>query len=217
MDMPSCAGLCRYQQAELMSIYYKSPILLIEFDQKKSFSLEVRLTLADPYRVRFLLPCGKLTPPLPKQTYVDNKAKAFSSSSSDTDLHAKLVLLTLTFPRLRIIWSQSPYGTSDIFAELKQNNPEPDPDRAVALGAEDAESQEDYREGYETSFNPVPQDMLRSMPGVNSKNFRYLMRHVTNVQELAEMGRGEIGELIGDENARALSGFIEEDSLKGGS
>lgn len=32
-----------YQQAELMSIYYKQPILLIEFDQKKSFSLEVIL------------------------------------------------------------------------------------------------------------------------------------------------------------------------------
>jgi DNA excision repair protein ERCC-4 len=31
-----------YQQCELMSIHYKQPILLIEFDQKKSFNLEVR-------------------------------------------------------------------------------------------------------------------------------------------------------------------------------
>lgn len=31
-----------FQQCELMTTHYKQPILLIEFDEKKSFNLEVR-------------------------------------------------------------------------------------------------------------------------------------------------------------------------------
>ena len=31
----------RYTQCELMSVHYKQPILLIEFEEQKSFSLEV--------------------------------------------------------------------------------------------------------------------------------------------------------------------------------
>lgn len=33
--------LSRYTQCELMSVHYKQPILLIEFEEHKSFSLEV--------------------------------------------------------------------------------------------------------------------------------------------------------------------------------
>lgn len=32
----------RYTQCELMSVHYKQPVLLIEFEEQKSFSLEVR-------------------------------------------------------------------------------------------------------------------------------------------------------------------------------
>jgi len=35
-------GVYRYTQCELMSVHYKEPILLIEFEEHKSFSLEVR-------------------------------------------------------------------------------------------------------------------------------------------------------------------------------
>ena len=33
--------LHRYTQCELMSVHYKHPLLLIEFEEHKSFSLEV--------------------------------------------------------------------------------------------------------------------------------------------------------------------------------
>lgn len=68
-------------------MYYKTPILLIEFDQNKSFSLQ---SLSDM-----------------KDTIVLS------------DLSSKLVLLTLTFPKLKIIWSSSPHETAAIFEELK--------------------------------------------------------------------------------------------------
>ena len=32
---------CRFQQCELMTAHYKQPVLLIEFDEKKSFNIEV--------------------------------------------------------------------------------------------------------------------------------------------------------------------------------
>lgn len=36
-----------------------------------------------------------------------------------TDLSSKLVLLTLTFPKVKLIWSSSPHETAAVFKELK--------------------------------------------------------------------------------------------------
>lgn len=70
-----------------MCLHYKTPILLIEFDEGKSFSLQ---NLSDM-----------------KDTIVA------------TDLSSKLVLLTLTFPKVKLIWSSSPHETAAVFKELK--------------------------------------------------------------------------------------------------
>ena len=44
---------------------------------------------------------------------------------------SKLVLLTLHFPTLRILWMRSPYMTALMFDELKQNQMEPDAAEAL--------------------------------------------------------------------------------------
>ena len=49
-------------------------------------------------------------------------------------LISKLCLLTLHFPRLRIIWSRSLHATADIFQALKVNQDDPDPVTAAAVG-----------------------------------------------------------------------------------
>lgn len=49
-------------------------------------------------------------------------------------LISKLCLLTLHFPRLRIIWSRSLHATADIFRALKVNQDDPDPITAAAVG-----------------------------------------------------------------------------------
>lgn len=36
-----------------------------------------------------------------------------------TDISSKLVLLTIAFPKLRIIWSSSPHETAKVFRDLK--------------------------------------------------------------------------------------------------
>lgn len=53
-------------------------------------------------------------------------------------LISKLCLLTLHFPRLRIIWSRSLHATADIFRALKTNQEEPDPVSAAAVGEQTA-------------------------------------------------------------------------------
>ena len=53
-------------------------------------------------------------------------------------LISKLCLLTLHFPRLRIIWSRSLHATADIFRSLKTNQEEPDPVTAAAVGEQAA-------------------------------------------------------------------------------
>ncbi len=50
-------------------------------------------------------------------------------------LGSKLVLLTVHFPRLRLLWSRSLHATADLFRALKDGRDEPDPLAAAAVGA----------------------------------------------------------------------------------
>lgn len=56
-----------------------------------------------------------------------------------TTLGSKLVLLTLHFPRLRLLWSRSLHATADLFRALKEGRDEPDPLAAAAIGARSAQ------------------------------------------------------------------------------
>jgi DNA excision repair protein ERCC-4 len=49
----------------------------------------------------------------------------------------KLVLLSHSFPRVRIISPSSPFATAEIFNDLRLNNPAPDPSHANAIGAKE--------------------------------------------------------------------------------
>src|SRR5271169_236086 len=88
---------------------------------------------------------------------------------NQSDLQSKLVLLTLSFPRLKIIWSSSPYFTAAVFEELKKNHEEPDPFTAVKIGLDPSETP-----GAKLC-NQAAQEFLLSIPGVTSKNIGNLM------------------------------------------
>ncbi|GAA6017470.1 hypothetical protein JCM11491_006835 [Sporobolomyces phaffii] len=178
-----------YQQCELMTAHYKQPILLIEFDEKKSFNLD---------------------------TYEASRPKTESANAADVDLRAKIVLLTITFPKLRVIWSSSPYQTVEIFRELKESREEPDQKKAVLVGLEEdsggvaAEGTASGVAG-EAGFNVAPQEMLRSLPGVTSSNYRHLSGKVHNMEELARLELNELQQLIGNEPGKQLHGFLTSD------
>ncbi len=167
-----------YNQAETMLLHYKNPMLLIEFDDPRSFTLEPFADLSAGHGTSSLNP------------------------SVSSDLQSKIVLLTIAFPRLKIIWSSSPVQTAEIFQELKNQQDEPDPLRAVQIGLEAGEE-----EGHQT-FSQAPQDMLRTIPGVTAKNMSRLTLEVGSVLELSNMEEDEIEPLVGKEAARQIHRFF---------
>lgn len=122
-------------------------------------------------------------------------------------VQSKIVLLTLHFPRVRIIWSSSPYATADIFNDLKANNPEPDPARAIAIGAE-----EDPEAG--AGVNAAAEELLRCLPGITAKNVKYVMNKVNSVRELCEMSRVEVQGILGVEPGNQCWEFMHQGERK---
>ncbi|KAI2469720.1 DNA repair protein [Annulohypoxylon bovei var. microspora] len=171
-----------YTQAEAMFQHYKSPMLLIEFDQNKSFTLEPFADLS-----------GNL--------------KSVNPNEVPSDLQSKIVLLTLAFPRLRVIWSSSPYQTAEIFEGLKTQEDEPDPVAAVRAGLDKDAKAEDQ------AFNLEPHEMLGVVPGVTPTNLKNITLEAENVREVANMGQGELDPLIGKEAARQVHGFFNRNLI----
>ncbi|KAK9493170.1 hypothetical protein V1508DRAFT_110892 [Lipomyces doorenjongii] len=175
-----------YSQCETMTQYYKTVVLLIEFDQNKSFSL-------DPFS--------------DVSASTASVSAGAGGATGGYDLQAKLVLLVLSFPNIRIIWSSSPYQTAEIFLELKRNQEEPDPETATNVGLDE------LGENGESSnlYNQAAMDMLRSMPGITAVNYRNLMYDVENFQQLCEMSESTIAKSVGREAARKVWRFINRD------
>nr|XP_057917292.1 DNA repair endonuclease XPF isoform X2 [Doryrhamphus excisus] len=161
-----------YTQCLSMSRYYRKPVLLIEFDPAKPFSLVAR--------------------------------SDFRHEISSNDVSSKLTLLTLHFPRLRILWCPSPHATAELFLELKRGRSEPDAAAAQAVTAESdtvAESAELYNAG--------PYDFLLKMPGVSTKNLHALMRNADSLADLAKLSQDKLADILGNaNNAKLLYEFL---------
>lgn len=178
----------------MMSAHYKHPILLIEWEENKSFSLEA---------VQEIKSYAK-----PSNKYQKKKPSAMENTAMSTyNIQAKLVLLTLTFPRVRIIWSSSPYATAAIFSDLKQHNFEPDPAKAIAVGAE-----EDGESGPGT--NHAAEELLRTLPGVTAQGARHIMSKVGSVREFCELSLGQIQDILGVEPGKTCYDFIHRGERK---
>jgi DNA excision repair protein ERCC-4 len=203
-----------YNQAETMLQHYKNPLLLIEFDQNKSFTFDAFASATTP-GTTFLTDYG-FSSSGTATTTLSSSSSLVNSSSPKSAQHL-LVLLTLAFPRLKIIWSSSPYQTAEIFAELKKNNPEPDPVRAVQIGLD-----MDIAAGSGTSdimaaagvehrtFNLLPQDMLRAVPGVTPNVLERLILETGNISDIANMDAEQLDPLVGKEAARKIVAFFRK-------
>jgi DNA excision repair protein ERCC-4 len=123
---------------------------------------------------------------------------------NQSGLQSKLVLLTLSFPRLKIVWSSSPYFTSEVFEELKKNHDEPDPFTAVKIGLDPSETP-----GVNL-YNQAPQEFLRSVPGVNAKNIFNLMREWENIKAISTAPEARLIEVVGPEAGRQIWGFFNK-------
>ncbi|KAI0002433.1 hypothetical protein BJV74DRAFT_599304 [Russula compacta] len=179
-----------YTQCELMSVHYKQPILLIEFEEQKSFSLEVVQDVKS-----YAKPTGKY--PTKKPGSSGNNQE----TSQPPSIQQKLVLLTLAFPRVRILWSSSPYATADIFKDLKANSREPDYAAAVAVGADS-----DPAAGQ--GIHGPAEELLHALPGITAKNAGYVTSRVRSMRELCELRLEEVQDVLGIEPGKACWEFL---------
>ncbi|KAL7752655.1 DNA repair protein RAD16 [Sorochytrium milnesiophthora] len=167
-----------YSQAEAMSSYYKDPLLLIEFDHTRAFSLQ---------------------------------SSEVKSDSAAYDLAAKLVLLTLHFPKLRLLWSSSPHASTEMFQDLKKNQGEPSAEAAMEIGVEHTRGSSAASNSTLSPDNLTAQDILRALPGITSKNYKVVMEKVDSVYDLAQMTRAEMRAMLGDESGNRLFDFFSRD------
>ncbi|KAL1894805.1 DNA repair protein RAD16 [Ceratocystis pirilliformis] len=168
-----------WTQCEAMFRHYACPLLLIEFDHNKSFTLE---RFAD----------------------MGSGGGSFGSSATvGSDLQGKIVALTLAFPRLRIIWSSSPYETAEIFQSLKSQESEPDPRAAVEAGLTTGE-----KEAGDGHLEPTLQAMMAAIPGVTPANMAALTCKARNIKELANTRREDLVKIVGPENAGKIDYFF---------
>jgi DNA excision repair protein ERCC-4 len=74
---------------------------------------------------------------------------------------------------------------------------------AVLIGAESIDD-------VNSMTNLTPQEMLRSMPGINSKNYRLVMSKVDNIEDLSKLGVEDLKEILGQEAGSKLHSFIHK-------
>ncbi|KAJ5376879.1 DNA repair protein [Penicillium cosmopolitanum] len=178
-----------YNQAESMLQHYKSPLLLIEFDQNKSFTFDAFST----------------GPSFMTESGFSSTGAAISSSTS--------ALANPSNPK-----SLQHLLTAEIFAELKKNAPEPNPNQAVMIGTgiewtdmSDSGTGTTGTAGIEhRTFNPLPQDMLRAVPGVSPQALERLILETDNLTEIANMEVEQLDPLVGKEAARKIVGFFQK-------
>ena len=141
-----------------------------------------------------------------------NKAFSFQSRGvtgnrmSLKDLNQKLALLLLHFPKLRLAWCSSPAASAQLFHEMKMSREQPDIAKAASI------TDDENAEGStQQLYNAAPYDLLLKLPGIDSKNCRRILHHVTNLQELCEMSETQLASLLDSKmNAESLYSFLHK-------
>eukprot|EP00727_Mastigamoeba_balamuthi_P011298 m51a1_g6791 putative dna repair endonuclease xpf (831) ;mRNA; f:196388-199858 len=134
-----------------------------------------------------------------------NEAFEMPEEASPKSPTERLVLLTLHFPRLRIVWSRSPATSAELFEKLKEGRMEPDPD-ALPKTDDDEDS--------EVSANHTAQEMLQKMPGVTSRNWRNAVTEGMSLSRMAGMSEKELAGVLKNEvSARTLYAFLNKKAV----
>ncbi|XP_013183116.1 DNA repair endonuclease XPF [Amyelois transitella] len=118
-----------------------------------------------------------------------------SSDMSGADVQQKLQLLTIHFPRLKLVWSPSPYATAELFYELKQNRKNPNIAEALALSG-DHTAEDMHYERYNISVH----DFVQKLPGVTSKNITRIMNRGVSLDHLITLSKEEIAKITENKN-----------------
>ncbi|GBP45164.1 DNA repair endonuclease XPF [Eumeta japonica] len=117
-----------------------------------------------------------------------------SHDLSAAEVRQRLQLLTIHFPRLKIVWSPSPYATADLFHELKQGRKNPCVNQAMAQSDENSEEL-----GWER-YNTLIHDFVMKLPGVTTKNVSRIMNKGKSLDHLVTLTREQMCGITENQN-----------------
>jgi len=130
---------------------------------------------------------------------------------------SKMSLLSLHFPKLRILWSRSPHETLKMFKALKVDHDEPDINKAIEIGSNESldallgmDTTQGDEEEEENEINEAARDMLLRLPGVTVQNARQIMNSCDSIADVAEMSREDLKRLIGPLSGQKLFSFLRQ-------
>ncbi|CAB3223704.1 unnamed protein product [Arctia plantaginis] len=110
-----------------------------------------------------------------------------STDTSGADVQQKLQLLTIHFPRLKLVWSPSPYATAELFYELKQGRKNPNVQEALALSGDSTADDMNYER-----YNILVHDFVQKLPGVTTKNLARIMNRGISLDHLITLPQEEL-------------------------
>ena len=187
-----------FAQCEALCKAYRHAVLVIEFDEQRPFGFF---------------------------QWTETSTAAATDADTARLLHAsatpvgKLCLLTLHFPRLRLLWCHGAHATAEAFRALKANEDEPEEAAALAAQpstmitfADDSEAPAAVTMSVRDYFSSSAQDMLRHLPAVTAKNVFLLMRKFPDLAALAAADASELAEVLGTTGARQLLRFLSQPS-----
>ena len=152
----------------------------------------------------------------PSKSFCLQNSNELGMDIKNDSVCSKMAILTMHFPKLRILWSRSPHETLKLFKELKSKHEEVNVERAVDVGRSESveallklDSNEDDEEE-EDEVNEVARDMLLRLPGVNVHNARRIMRECDSLAELSKMNRDQLRQIAGPLAGQKLSDFFEQ-------
>lgn len=164
-----------YNQCSVMTRHYKRSILLIEFDENRPFNLRGKIGFG----------------------FVDRKVK---STVDAYDSLPKLILLTITFPQLSIVWSPSPTFSAEMFEYLKIDREQPDVEQALKVSEEQLPVEQNV-----DKYDLETKEFLLCLPGVNFHNVYRLMSKCLCILDVMKKSQQELSEILESEiNSKVL-------------
>lgn len=118
---------------------------------------------------------------------------------------ARMAMLVLAFPAMRVFWSRSAYCTAALFLSLKAGREEPSESEAVRVGCEDGDAP---AEGAGETERAAAQEVLLSLPGINHTNVRAATRAFDSLAAMCLLAEAELAAVVGPANARKLHTFL---------
>ena len=179
-----------YNQMEQTLRYYKTPVLLIEFDRSRPFMLLSKSDLSSDISPKSVLSKLSLLILHFPQMRILWSRDSYATANLFTALKQKQsqpsAEQAVTTNQKALTSAQAGYEFIDVSA-------------GVGMTEEEKEAK---------NLSLTPHDILRKLPGVNSTNIRHILQNVNNLRELCECSIADFNKWMGPQNAKKLYSFL---------